>query len=436
MPMPQISPQMMQMLMQMQQQNPQGMQGQQQGMQQMPPQGQPPMPPPQPGAMPPQGAAPQINPNMMAFMQQAQQAQQQGQGQPPMQQQQPGGQPPQGAPQMHPGMPPQQQMQPQPGQQMSPQLQTMLMQRQKMMQQQQMEQQLASQGRNGDKMIAHLTPGEMTVPPEVQTPKVLATLKKAYESKGVHPQQFTAGSPASSVNPATNLPEYNFMSAFLPAALGIAGAALAPETGGASLGLSSAAMGAIGGGIGSTAGGLLAGETPMQAGLGGLGSAVGGYALSGLGSGAGDAAGAASGNGGGITAQQAAILGAKDPGAAYSAAQQMGMNTATPAISQGAMGPPAPGISNLWGNLPPNSINPASTVGSAVGGYIGNKLGTPAKATGPQLPAGFNTPLTQASQLPSFQNQLGYNTYNGPTPNFNGFNPQTNSPGAYNFYGT
>jgi len=243
----------------------------------------------------------------------------------------------------------------------------------------------------------------MTVPPEVQTPKVLATLKKAYEKKGVHPQQFTAGSPASSVNPATHLPEYNFMSSFLPAALGIAGSIAMPELAPGLLG-SGALAGAVGGGVGTTAGGLLSGQTPMQAGLSGLGSGAGGYMMGNLGN--------------GLTGM------GNTPGAA----------AGSTAASQ--IGPPMSAMSslnNLYGTLP-QGMNLTGAAGSALGGYLGGKLGAPAKTTGPQLPPGFNNPLQSASSLPSFQQQLGYNTYNGPTPNFSGYNPQTNNPGAWNFY--
>lgn len=331
-------------------------------------------------------------------------------------------------PPMPPGSQPSQPMNPQVILQMigtlSPQVQQMLAQ--------QVLQNAAQQGRGGDTMIAHLTPGEKTVPPEVQTPKVLATLNKAYKEKGVKPQQFTAGAPQSSKNPSTGLPEYNFMSAFLPAAMGIAGAAAAPFTGGASLGLSEAAMAAIGGGLGSTAGGLLAGETPTQAALGGLGSAAGGYALSGMGGAAGSAAGDA--GKAALTPAQAAVMSAKDPAAAYAAGGQMGLNMASPATSAGVMGPPAPGLSNLWGQLPAGSINPGQIAGSAAGGYIGNALGAPPKSNPPNYPPGFNTPMDPIGSHGSAQEQLGMNNSKQPMPSFSGFNPLTNYPASYNFY--
>jgi len=445
-----LTPQQMQMLMQMQQ-------GQQ----------QPSMPAPQPGQMPPPAAAGQMNPNVMAFMQQMQQRGGMGQGQPPMggmpQGMPPQGQPQPGMPQMRPGMPPQGagappmpvpppqqgmapqqgmppqgQQQPPMGNQVNPQIQALFMQMMKQQQMKQAEQGLAAQGRNGDTALAHMTPGEIAVPPEVQTPKVLATLKKEFENKGAHVQQAQVGNPASSTNPSTGLPEYNFMSMFLPAALGIAGSLAAPGIGtalGVNLG-SAAAASAIGGGIGSAAGGLATGQTPLQAGLSGLGGAAGSYiGGGGLAGGGGAAAG---------TPPQSAINAAVQSG--NMSALQTAYPNWNPASAGGAvgsassMGPYQNTMGNLWGNLPGAqqgaSINPMAALGGGVGSWLGGQLGAPAKPVGPQYPPGFNTPLTPASQLPSFQQQLGYNTYNGPTPNFTGYNPATNNPGAFNFYGT
>lgn len=344
--------------------------------------------------MPPQGAG--------AFQQAAQPAQS---SMPPMQGGIPSqGQLPQGAP---PPMDPRVILQM--IQTLPPQIQQMLAQH--------ILQNAAQQGRGGDTMIAHLTPGEKTVPPEVQTPKVLATLNKAYHQKGVSPQQFTAGTPQSSKNPSTGLPEYNFASAFLPAAMGIAGAALAPMTGGASLGLSSAALGAIGGGLGSTAGGLLAGETPTQAALGGLGSAAGGYALSGLGGAAGSAGPTAAENGLAQSAQAAAGQPITNlPGMAAPAA-----------VHAPIMG------SQFLGNAVGN-FNPYSAAGAAAGGYIGNAMGATPKSNPPNYPPGFNTPMDPVGSKGSAQQQLGMNNSIQPMPSFSGFNPMTNNPAAYNFY--
>lgn len=282
--------------------------------------------------------------------------------------------------------------------------------------QKQAPQQLAAQGRGGDNMVAHLTPGEMMVPPQVQTHKVLATLDKAYKEKGVKPQQFTAGSPQSSTNPKTGMPEYNFLSAFLPAALGIAGAVAAPELLPATLG-SPALLAALGSGIGTTAGGVVAGEKPQQAALAGLGSGLGGYALGGIGG------GAAAGNEG-ISSQ----LSNADPNLANPLSQNaanMGSNA--------AMLPPKLLGSQTLGNYAHN-LNPMGMAGSALGGYIGGQLGAPHTPIAQnEANKMLNTPLTPFSQLPSAQQQLGMNNSPQPRPNFNNYNPATNYPASYNF---
>lgn len=331
--------------------------------------------------MPPQGPSPGM------FAQMAQQ----GSPQPPM----PPMMPPQGEPQMPQGSPPPSPQGPPPAGQggIPPQILQMLMQVLQQ-QKQQVPQQLAQQGRNGDSMIAHLTPGEMMVPPQVQTHKVLATLDKAFKSKHISPQQFTAGSPQSSTNPKTGVPEYNFLSAFLPAALGIAGAVVAPELLPAlgATGLSAGLTSAIGSGAGTALGGIASGQSPTQAALSGLGAGAGGYALGSLG------AGAAAGSAG------------------------------------NPIGPPAPGLSNLWGNLPAGSINPMRTLGSTLGGAIGSSIGAPPVSNAPNYPKGFNDPMPAVGSLGSAQKQLGMTNSVQPRPSFTGFDPQTNNPGAFNFY--
>lgn len=323
---------------------------------------------------------------------------------------------------------------------------------------QQLIQQLMQMGRGGDTTIAHLTPGEKTVPPEVQTPKVLATLDKAYKDKGVDPQQFTVGSPQSSVNPQSGLPEYNFMAAFLPAALGIAGSIAAPYLAPAFLGAQAAGAGAagltaaqlaaassIGGGVGTTVGGLAAGQKPTQALLAGAGSGLGSYALGGGLSAASGAADAAK-----QQALQNAILSSKDPAASMAVASQQGWlnagQSANPAISAldaslktpTSIGLPATGqtqnsFANLWGNAP-KGWSPGGAIGGALGGYIGSQLGAPGKSNPPAYPPGFNTPMHPVNSMGNYQQLLGQPASTATSPNFTNYNPFTNSPGAYNFY--
>lgn len=281
---------------------------------------------------------------------------------------------------------------------------------------------LASQGVGGDTAMAHLTPGEIAVPPEVQTPKVLATLNKAFTQKHVSPQQFQVGNPASSINPKTGAPQYNFLSAFLPAAMGIAGSFaapyLAPELLGAGA-LSAPAASAIGGGLGTTIGGLAAGQSPTQAALSGIGSGAGGYMLGNIGNGL-----TASGD-----PTRASML--RDAGIAPGAASQSASSAADLTGGFPQASPSSPGMS-MFGQ----KINPLGMAGSALGGYVGGQLGAPPKPVQPNYPPGFNTPMTPLGSLHSAQTQLGQNTSKQPMPSFSGFNPMTNYPGAYNFFPT
>lgn len=69
----------------------------------------------------------------------------------------------------------------------------------------------AAAGRGGDTMVAHLTPGEMTIPPSVQQqlgPENMARLRAAFLAAGRNPERFLVGSRAQSVNPQTGLPEF------------------------------------------------------------------------------------------------------------------------------------------------------------------------------------------------------------------------------------
>lgn len=308
------------------------------------------------------------------------------------------------------------------------------------------EQELSALGRMGDTTIAHMTPGEITVPQQVQTPKVLATLKKEYHKKGVDPSQFTVGSPQSSVNPSTGLHEYNFWSSFLPMALGAAGGIFGGPLG--------AAAGTT---LGGMAGGQKFGNAAMSgalAGLGdwGLGSLVGGTgSLSSMfGNADADAAAGAAGNStsgagamaGGVpsSAPSGGPLGdilnqglSNSPSGYIAAAPQAQVAADVAAAGNGMGGAPS-NLGNLYGMLP-KGTNIGNVAGAGIGASLGNSMFGQQSSTTNGLPSNFNKPYTPASQLPSAQNQLGYNTYNGPTANFTGYNPATNNPMAYNFFG-
>ncbi|MDX2143007.1 MAG: hypothetical protein SFV19_06610 [Rhodospirillaceae bacterium] len=67
---------------------------------------------------------------------------------------------------------------------------------------------LALQGRGGDTEIAHVTPGEVVVPRNLQTPAVMRTLAAEAERAGIDPRRYTIGHRANSVNPRTGAEEF------------------------------------------------------------------------------------------------------------------------------------------------------------------------------------------------------------------------------------
>jgi len=124
-----------------------------------------------------------------------------------------------------------------------------------------------AQGRGGDTMLVHMTPGEV---------RGLQDLAKAYGG-------------SLSINPQTGLPEAGFLSSILPTLAGFALNAFAPGLGtavGSALGATGAAAGTLGTGLlvgGAT--GLLTGNLGkgLMAGLGAYGGAGLGQGLMGLG---------------------------------------------------------------------------------------------------------------------------------------------------------
>jgi len=133
---------------------------------------------------------------------------------------------------------------------------------------------LASLGRFGDSEIAHVTKGEMVVPNYVlnDVPGLRDELNRVMTRMGADPARYTVGGRKVSINPRTGKPEFLSLGGIIG---GIAGAALAPFTGGASLALSA--------GIGAAAGTMLDTGDPMEAAMMGLGA----YGIAGAGIGMG-----------------------------------------------------------------------------------------------------------------------------------------------------
>ena len=128
-------------------------------------------------------------------------------------------------------------------------------------------QDLAQHGRGNDTMIAHVTPGEMMVPPEMMArhPALQKQLYQAYLDEGMDPRQFKVGSGITSLNPTTGRPEFGFFKKLIKAAApvvgymvaGPVGAAIggglagASDGGGWKGGLKGAAIGYVGGSLAS-----------------------------------------------------------------------------------------------------------------------------------------------------------------------------------------
>ena len=72
---------------------------------------------------------------------------------------------------------------------------------------------LASQGRYGDQMMAHVAPGEVNLPKKiVADPELKKQLEELYQKFGVTMDQYTVGNDANSINPNTGIMEFGFLS--------------------------------------------------------------------------------------------------------------------------------------------------------------------------------------------------------------------------------
>lgn len=250
---------------------------------------------------------------------------------------------------------------------------------------------MAQLGRFGDSIVAHLTPGEIAVPPQVQTRKLMETLRSAFKKAGVSEQQFMAGSPTVSHNPATGAPEFNFLGGLLSPLLGVLGGVAGTALGGQTA-LGATAGSALGSALGGGAGALMGGLTPQQALFAAAGGALGNYAggLGKLGAAARDATAAAQGTGAATAVMPAA---------------------APPSFAAQIFSKPA-----------------AYTAGGAM---MGSMLAPGPAPSSSGVPAGFNNGLPAINQ--NFNALLGNNQASRPT--FQGYNPYASVTGSpYNFY--
>jgi len=67
---------------------------------------------------------------------------------------------------------------------------------------------LAAQGRGGDTEVAHVTPGELVLPPDLQTPELMALLQDAADARGINVARLFVGSARNSINPRTRTREF------------------------------------------------------------------------------------------------------------------------------------------------------------------------------------------------------------------------------------
>lgn len=290
---------------------------------------------------------------------------------------------------------------------------------------------MAQMGRNGDSVMAHMQPGEIAIPRQVQTPQLMALLQRAFAQAGLSPQQFTAGSPNASRNPATGAPEFNILSALLPI-LGAVGGGYVGGPAGA----------AIGGGLGGAASGYMNGDNTAGVLLSGAGGAAGGYLGAPT---AGGAAAGAAGAGAGDAAASGATMDALGSNVGGGAAQNLPQYASNgilnpppdPTVTPGGVAgsttnanPFAVGSGGMSGsNSTLSNISAAAKPGLYAG--LGASIGGAFAPNNPSpLPSGFNTPL------PAVQPTLAHG--NGTTtPQFSNYNPYqavTGGNAGYNFF--
>ena len=152
---------------------------------------------------------------------------------------------------------------------------------------------LAAQGRNGDSVLAHLTPGEVVLPAEMfDDPQFEATVESRFNELDLDPERYVVGMGIASLNANTGLEEFflkkigKFFKKVVKKVAPIAGPLANFIPGGGPLvaaGIGAATNLAAGKGLkGAIAGGLSGyGTGKFLGGIGSLGS-VGGNAVSGL----------------------------------------------------------------------------------------------------------------------------------------------------------
>lgn len=325
---------------------------------------------------------------------------------------------------------------------------------------------MAQKGRFGDTQMAHMTPGEIAVPPQVQTPQVLATLQQAFKGVGADVRQFAAGSPFAAHNPDTGQQEFSIWSAILP----VAGAVLGALAGGVGAGPGAAAGSAAGAATDAAA--TTAATEAASAGAG----AAAGTAAGGIGASGGAAIGGALGGAAGGAIDHTGPLGMLAGAAGGGLGGYLGMGGGLDSLlglggSTAATGPTANAISSgttlgapagdagqaamaarvaagdspammTAGALPAAAASSpaqlsmmqllkggmAAGTGAGMGQSLGGALQT--QGSKPNTPPGFNQPLGPVNPGLMIGGRPAVST-----PNFTGYNPYTSVTGSpYRFY--
>jgi len=263
----------------------------------------------------------------------------------------------------------------------------------------QLAQGIASLGRGEDKMLVHMTPGEVSG---------LQSLAQRHGG-------------SLTINPHTGLPEAGFLSSILPMIGAGIGIAFAPATGGASL----YALG--GGALGGMLGSSMEGKSPL---MGAIMGGISGYGMGGLGE-AFAGMGAETLTGAGALPWEGAGAGSNSVASANSLATASG----NPLIQQGIPGmpqTPSPG-DLLESQVAPQQIQPPSA--DMWGPSNQAMSGIPAAPP----PAIAPPPSTPTDALPNpveaAQGKFGMSKPEGPltttdTGMMGGFRQATSSPGA------
>ena len=75
---------------------------------------------------------------------------------------------------------------------------------------QEMGEELADEGRGGDQIVGHLTPGEVVVPVNIIDDELRSMLDEIFAENGLDLNQYTVGNESNSINPETGMPEFRF----------------------------------------------------------------------------------------------------------------------------------------------------------------------------------------------------------------------------------